>query len=138
MAKEEWLKKAKVGGKDLSGANLSGADLSGAVLPKVIKVENLFTKILKAINSGGELDMGDWHTCETTHCVAGWVIPMAGEFGQGAETFAGTSWAAALIINASCPYLEGKVPNFYDSNKDGMKFIEKCAAKEAELINRKI
>jgi len=129
------LSDANLRGANLSDANLSdadlwGANLSDADLPGTIKVENLFTKIKAAIDNGGELEMSDWHGCKA-HCMAGWVITFAGLTGKVAENLVGTPWAAALIINQSCPYLEGKVPNFYASNEDAMKFINECGEKEA-------
>jgi len=124
------LSGADLRGANLSGANLSGADLSGADLPEIIKVGNLFTKIKAAIENGGELEMGDWHGCKTTHCLAGWTTTLAGEGGRVAENLVGTPWAAALIINESCPYLGGKVPNFYSGNEEAMNFINDCAEKE--------
>ncbi len=129
-----YLKGADLRGADLSGADLSGASLKGAYLPKIAKIENLFTKILDAINSGGDLEMSDWHTCDTTHCIAGWVVSIAREAGRVAENLLGTSAAGALIINESCPYLEGKVPDFHTDNEAGMAFIKECAEKEKELV----
>ena len=117
---------------DLRGADLSSADLSHADLPGTIKVENLFAKIKAAIENGGELDMDEWHGCKTTHCLAGWTTTLAGEGGLVAEKLIGTSWASTLIINESCPYLEGKMPNFYASNEEAMDFINECAEKENE------
>lgn len=129
---DAYLSNASLRHADLSDADLSDANLMGAYLPEIIKVENLFTKIKVAIDNGGELEMGDWHGCETTHCMAGWVTTLAGEAGKAAENFAGPSWAAALIINESCPYLDSKVPNFYASNEEAMNFINECAEKENE------
>ncbi len=126
------LRDANLSGADLRKAVLRNADLSGAVLPKVIKIENLFTEILSAIESGGKLHMGSWHECETTHCIAGWVITLAGEVGRVIEELAGAPWGATLIINESCPYLEGRVPNFYATDEEGMAFIKECVAKETK------
>ena len=121
-------------GANLRGANLRGANLRDANLPKIVKIPNLFTKIKGAIDSGGELDMRDWHTCETTHCIAGWVTTIAGDAGKAAENLIRTAPAAALIINESCPYLDGEVPNFYEDNETGMEFINSCVEKEKELM----
>ena len=111
-------------------ANLTGANLSNADLPQGAKIEKLFTKIQSAIKFGGCLDMDSWHGCETTHCIAGWVTHLAGETGRVMENLLSTPWAATLIILESCPYLEGKVPNFHLSNEDGMDFINECVDKE--------
>ncbi len=127
------LNHADLSNADLTNADLSHADLSGANLPKTVKIENLFIQIQSAIKSGGRLNMSEWHGCETTHCIAGWVINLAGETGRVMENLLGTPWAAALLILESCPYLEGKVPNFHSSNEDGMKFINECVDKEKEI-----
>jgi hypothetical protein len=124
------LRNANLRNANLRNANLSNANLSNANLPTIIKIDNLFTKIKDAIENGGELEMGDWHKCETTHCAAGWVTNLAGDVGRVAENLVGTPWAATLIINESCPYLNGKVPNFYASNEYAMDFINQCAETE--------
>lgn len=131
---DAYLRGANLSDANLRGANLRGANLSDAYLPKIAKIENLFTKILDAINSGGDLKMSDWHTCDTTHCIAGWAVSIAGEAGRVAENLLGTSAAGALIINESCPYLEGEVPDFHADNETGMAFIKECAEKEKELV----
>jgi len=76
------------------------------------------------------MEMDNWHVCETAHCVAGWVTTLAGEVGRVMENLLGTSWAAALIINESCPYLKNKVPDFYSENEEAVAFINDCAEKE--------
>lgn len=127
------LRGANLQHSNLRGSSLQGTNLRGAYLPKIVKVENLFTKILAAVESYGELEMGNWHGCKTTHCIAGWVTTLAGEAGRVAEELIGTPWAASIIIRDSCPYLKGKNPNFYIMNDRGMAFIKECAAKEAEM-----
>jgi hypothetical protein len=122
------LSGANLRGANLSDANLSGADLSGAYgLPKRIPIiENIDAKILAAIEFGGTLNMGDWHTCETTHCRAGWAVTLAGDSGGLLEDILGTNAAATLIYNASRP---GKrIPDFYASNEVAMASIKADAA----------
>ncbi len=107
----------------LSGANLSEANLSEApVIPA------LDTKILAAIAAGGGLDMGSWHTCETTHCRAGWAITLAGDEGKSLENKFGPDAAGALIYGASYPSLP--VPNFYASNTEAMEDMRARAAQD--------
>jgi len=129
------LRRANLSDAALRGANLRYANLSDANLPKIIKVETLFTKIKAAIDNGGELEMSDWHGCKA-HCLAGFAITLASDAGRVAETLLGPSCAAALIINESCSYLEGRVPDFISSNKDAMKFIKECAEKEKDLVGQ--
>ena len=124
----------ELAGANLSCASLDVASLDGAKLPSIAKIDNLFTQIHDRIKDGCDLEMSCWHTCETVHCIAGWAVVLAGDAGRVAENLLGTNAAGALIINESCPYLNGKVPNFTSSNKEGMRFIEECAAKEREIL----
>ena len=130
---------ANLAGADLAGADLAGADLAGANLADAytlaqLRVPGLHTKILAAIapEAGGHLRMESWHTCETTHCRAGWAIQLAGPAGKMAESLLGPNVAGALITRASCPWLD-KVPNWTATNEDALEDIRACAAKEAEL-----
>ena len=114
---------------NLRGASLSGADLRGASLRGGIpKIENLHSKILAAIEAGGSLEMHTWHTCETTHCRAGWAIQIAGEFGRGMEWAIGSSAAGALIFAVAYP--DQEIPDFYASNEEAMADIKRCAEEE--------
>jgi uncharacterized protein YjbI with pentapeptide repeats len=116
------LSGAYLRGADLSGAYLSGAYLSGANIPTV---ENIDAKILAEIEAGGKLDMRLWHTCETTHCRAGWAIALAGKPGKELEEKVGSNAAGALIYAASRPGLP--VPNFFATDEEAMADIRKCA-----------
>lgn len=120
------LSYANLRGANLSGANLSGADLSGAKeLPPVPIIPNIDRAILAAIESGGTLKMDAWHTCQTTHCRAGWAITLAGDAGKVLEHFVGPNTAGALIYSASRP---GKpAPDFYASDEDAMADLRECA-----------
>lgn len=135
----DTLSGVDLNGANLNGANLNGADLGGANLrsainlPEIISIPGLFISINNKLNTGGILEMRNWHTCATTHCIAGWVVTIAGEAGRVAENLLGTSAAASLIIDQSCPYLEGKVPNFYASNEDDLDFIKSCIEKEEQI-----
>ena len=123
---------------DLSGAVLRGADLSGAVLrdadlsdaknmPFVPFIPDLDGKILAALGKEGcKLEMNNWHTCETTHCRAGWAITLAGDSGRTLESMMGPA-AAGAIIYATC-YPGMKIPNFYADNNEALKDIKSRAA----------
>ncbi len=70
--------------------------------------------------------MGGWHTCETTHCRAGWIVTLAGEAGKKVEQFYNTELAAMLIYKEST----GRRINparFYDSNEAAMEDMRKLA-----------
>lgn len=114
----------------LTCAVLTCAVLTGATRGlDALRVDNLHTKMLAAIEAGG-LEMATWHTCETTHCRAGWAVVLAGDAGRVAEALLGTAAAGAIIVAKSCPYLD-KVPDFYCSNAEALADIRRCAAIEA-------
>jgi hypothetical protein len=62
--------------------------------------------------------MCNWHTCETTHCRAGWVVTLAGKAGKELEMYHNTLLAAQLIYRESgSPIAPHK---FFDRNADAM------------------
>ena len=93
----------------------------------VPKIENIDKVVYEACNQPNALDMERWHTCETTHCRAGWVVTLAGKAGKELEAFHNTLLAAQLI------YLESGSPinpcRFFDDNKDAMKDMKERAEK---------
>jgi uncharacterized protein YjbI with pentapeptide repeats len=115
----------------LADANLAGANLAGAIKidPADIPViPNIDAAILTAIENGGELNMGAWHTCETTHCRAGWAVHLAGAAGKALEERVGTQMAGAMIYRASRP---GKpAPWFFDTDENALADIRKCASEQ--------
>jgi hypothetical protein len=111
-------------------ANISEANLGHAKgLPVAPVVPRLHAQIVERIDSGAaSLDMDIWHTCETTHCRAGWAVHLAGPEGYALEEQLGTNAAGALIIIASTPALEGRVPNLFAETEDAMEDIRRLAA----------
>jgi hypothetical protein len=122
------LSGANLSDANLCSANLCGADLSDAKLSDVPIVAALDTKILAAIEGGCGFDMSDWHTCETTHCRAGWAIVVAGREGKELESRLGPSAAGALIYAAAYPDLP--VPDFYAKKEDALADIRIRAARD--------
>lgn len=109
-----------------SGAVLRGADLRDCPA----KIENIHQRVYEAASAPKALDMGYWHTCETTHCRAGWVVTLAGDAGRALEWAMGTPAAATMIYIASDPKLE-RVPNFYVNNTDALADMKRLAEAEA-------
>jgi uncharacterized protein YjbI with pentapeptide repeats len=138
---------------DLAGAYLAGADLAGALNlppndgrlteklpvaeryarrraafrernPQVPVIDALDVKILQALQSGGALKMDAWHTCETTHCRAGWAVYLAGSAGNELEKKYGSQRAGYMIYMAST----GRVPYFFASNETALADIREQAA----------
>jgi hypothetical protein len=76
--------------------------------------------------------MESWHTCETTHCRAGWVVTLAGEEGKKLEKKTSTLFAAMQIYKASST-IRVSPTSFYDSNEVAMKDMKRCAEEEKNL-----
>lgn len=114
----------------LSGAVLSGADLRGADLSGVPAITNIHQTVYAAASKPSALNMSSWHTCQTTHCRAGWVVHLAGEAGAAMEYCLGTPAAAALIYLKSDPTIE-RIPNFYATNGEALADMQRLAELEA-------
>jgi hypothetical protein len=69
--------------------------------------------------------MDTWHTCETTHCRAGWVVHLAGDEGKELEKFFNTELAAMKIYAASGFQINPS--RFYDGNDAAMADMKKLA-----------
>ena len=87
----------------------------------------------EAASKESALDMSTWHTCETTHCRAGWVVTLAGEEGKKLEDKIGTPAAATLIYLASDKTLD-RVPDFYCGNEEALADMKRLAEKEMATL----
>ena len=83
-------------------------------------IPDIDRSVLAAVTAAS-LDMNDWHTCETTHCRAGWHVHLAGEAGYALEARVGPAVAGALIYEASRPGVPR--PDFYCDNETAMADI---------------
>jgi len=124
------LSGANLRGADLSGANLRGANLRDADLRGVPSIENIHQKVYAAASAPNALDMSDWHTCDTTHCRAGWVVTLAGQDAKALEEKIGTGPAATLIYLKSDPNI-GNIPDFHCSYDAAMEDMKRLADLEA-------
>ena len=114
------LRDADLSGADLSGANLSGATLRGANLSDANlrdadlsivagfatreSAVTLLDKIRAIVIDPAKpeaLNMRDWHTCETTHCLAGWAQHLSGQPGDTQTVGTALIWPAAHMFFAS-------------------------------------
>jgi hypothetical protein len=75
--------------------------------------------------------MSTWHTCETTHCRAGWVVTLAGEAGKELEAFHNTELAAMLIYRESSS-IKVEPWKFYVDNATALADMERCANEETQ------
>ena len=89
------------------------------VIPDIHKV------IYAAASQPKALDMRDWHTCEKTHCRAGWAVALAGDAGRKLEEFHNTELAAMLIYGASG--FQINPVRFHDDNKAALADMKRLA-----------
>jgi uncharacterized protein YjbI with pentapeptide repeats len=118
-------------GLDLTTANFSGAIVDGAIItredfPDAPVVPDIHKAIYAAASATGALDMQVWHTCETTHCRAGWAVTLACAAGAALEDKLGTPAAATLIYLASDPDLK-RIPDFHACDEDAMADMKRLA-----------
>lgn len=104
---------------------------NGEAFPTPI-LEKIHSQILSAVSAEQALDMSTWHTCETTHCRAGWVVNLAGDAGRALEDQTSTCFAAMQIYTASSPILVSPT-RFFETNAKSMADIIRCAKLEQQL-----
>ncbi|MEN0109682.1 MAG: pentapeptide repeat-containing protein [Planctomycetota bacterium] len=128
---EANLSWANLRGADLSGANLREANLSEANLrganagggaeglgltPAAIGLSNpsddLLRQVCRVALEPDALNMDTWHTCETTHCLAGWAVALSGAAGAALEKTTSPSVAGALLIPQAAHL-------FYETGEEG-------------------
>jgi predicted metal-dependent hydrolase len=88
-------------------------------------IEDIHAKMLAAVSQPKALNMCEWHTCETTHCRAGWAVTLAGDAGKRLEERTSTLFAAMQIYKASG--YEISPVRFYDSNDAAMADMKRLA-----------
>ncbi len=101
--------------------------------PDIPVLENVHQKVLEAVSVPQALNMGDWHTCNTTHCRAGWVVFLAGKAGKELEDRTSTQFAAMQIYKASSPIRVSPV-RFFEDNETALADIKRCAEEEASAM----
>lgn len=128
MLVEANLQDADLRGAEMSNCELSGARLGGSMLLEVEAKPDLVSRIYRVVKDQPErLDMTTWHTCDTTHCLAGWAVSLHPQ-GESLVSKLTIDPAAAIIFNACC----GEVPNFYSSKRAAMQWLERVAARSGE------
>ena len=114
------LTRADLTGAVLTGADLTGADLTGAVgVPEETKgLRKLIAETVLANPSG--LEMATWHTCDTTHCIAGWACHLAPN-GRWIESQLGTASAARFLLGLLG---KGEDEVFYKGNAEALEVLK--------------
>jgi hypothetical protein len=101
-------------------------------VPSIPRIENIHQAVYAAASNPKALEMGAWHSCETTHCRAGWVTHLAGPEGAALEKFHNTELAAMLIYRESSD-IEVYPWRFYQSADEALADMKRCADEEAAL-----
>jgi len=124
------LRNANLSSANLSSANLSSADLRNADLRNADlsdaegliiasdAADRLKAVAANALATDAALEMETWHACNTTHCIAGWAIHLAGEPGRLLEELHGPAIAGLMLLGAEAH------SHFYDSNEDARKWLQ--------------
>ncbi len=94
-------------------------------------MENIHQRVYEAASQPNALNMGYWHTCETTHCRYGWVEQLAGEAGKILAKKTSVLFAGMQIYNASSEIKVSPVMAFTD-NKTSLDDMRRCAEAEKE------
>ncbi len=94
------LHDVNLSGATLIGANLHDANLRRAIgLPIAADAPTRLRAVARAaLADPSALHMSSWHTCQTTHCIAGWAIHQAGELGRILEALHGPALAGRLLL----------------------------------------
>jgi hypothetical protein len=125
LSREEWERRRE---QRTGETRLAMAERIRTRHPDVPVVADLDARMLEAVSAPGHsLNMSDWHSCDTTHCRAGWAIHLAGKPGYELEAKLGPHQAGRLIYLVST----GRAPWFFDSTEGARKDIERCAAEAA-------
>jgi uncharacterized protein YjbI with pentapeptide repeats len=116
---------------DLTSANLAGAKVD--LISAEIAVPSLNRSILAARSQLGWIDEESIWGRATTCCRGGWAVILAGAPGWALARSHGLLAAAAFIHLASCPALEGYVPNFHAYDDESYKDLQRLAEPETDL-----
>jgi hypothetical protein len=112
--------------------------VKGAVA-EIPVIESIHQKVYEAATSKPDaLKMNDWHTCETTHCRAGWVTHLAGAAGRALEERTSTLFAAMQIYHKSQPAIPVSPVRFFETNEEALEDMKRCAEEEAKLVTNQI
>ena len=133
------LRDAVLTDADLRDADLRGADLRGAVLTGAVlstKSPPMFPwhqadatlprRVAEAAMKEGALKMDAWHTCETTHCLAGWAIHLSGDVGKVLEATTSPSVAGSILM-PSASHL------FFSSTAEALAWCKEQLTEETEV-----
>ena len=94
--------------------------------PAVPVIPDINKRVFEAASQPEALAVDSWHTCENTHCRAGWIVALAGPAGRALEAHYDTCLAAMLIYRASTGENISPV-RFFDSNEEALSDMKRLA-----------
>lgn len=106
---------------------------AGENLSTIPTIPNIHQTVYAAASSKNALEMNTWHTCEETHCRAGWVVSLAGEAGLKLENRFDTCLAAMMIYDASSDLEEISPIRFFETNDEALADMKRLAELEASI-----
>ena len=116
---------ANLAGSDLTGANLAGSNLARADLTRANGLAiapdapaRLQAVAAAALATPDALFMSTWHSCATTHCIAGWAIHQAGVVGELLEKAVGPDVAGLMLLGVEAH------AHFHDSDKAATEWLQ--------------
>ena len=96
-------------------------------------IQNIHQQVLAvATQKSDSLNMSKWHTCDTTHCRAGWVVFLAGEEGKKLEEKTSTLFTAMQIYKKSSP-IRVSPTRFFETNDEALADMKRCAEEEIKI-----
>ena len=114
------LREAKLSWADLRGADLSGANLCGALGLNIVEdaPARLLAVAHAALASPDSLEMSDWHTCKTKHCISGWAEHLGGPLAKLIIEQFGNDVGGLMLLGVEAH------AHFYDIDDDARAFLQ--------------
>lgn len=102
--------------------------MGSTVEPIIVPViPDIHKAVYAAASQPKALKMNSWHTCQNTHCRAGWVVTLAGAKGERLESRFDTLLAAMKIYDASDPSFKINPCRFFDDNEAALEDMKRLA-----------
>ena len=114
------LSDANLSDANLARANLAYANLAGATnLPIASDASaRLLAVAQAALASDNALEMSQWHTCDTTHCISGWAQHLGGSIAELLYQQMGADVAGLMLLGVEAHSY------FYASNEKARAFLQ--------------
>ena len=105
---------------DLRYANLSEADLRDALGIPIAEdaPARLLAVAHAALAAPDALEMGTWHTCETTHCICGWAEHLGGPLAKLIIQQNGNAVGGLMLLGIDAH------AHFYVTNEKAREFLQ--------------